>query len=684
MSQSQYSQQELDLDTWWLQTGWEGSDVLGSADAYAPSLSNWLVEANQGGDTIQSPEAGYHDGEPANDGSIGSGYPQSGGGLASVAFDNSTQAGSMVWQIQDWSQRHDMELDHFMRIFEQDMGSQDDRLNSSHEPSLRRTSFSEFAGSGYLNNQDSHLNDQGSSLQTSDADDQVSQKCETFIHFDWQQGPPDVRKKYNIDSVAPKQRRADYFAACGRPPKRCILRQQNGAAFPDTNGKFVSALVMPGIRNVAAFIGCHGSTIRRAMAQTNEHKGIVDGIWRVEEYKEIETVNDEGLLIQHEEQSHLGQQTHQDSVVSALNYCCIYRPETTLSDVHTGLNAAGGHGQNISLVSPSVGQSSYLSVDPIQHLTAAGEQASGAAIVGSGYMIEYPKGSLKRGAPAKLYLLRRADGQHFNYEEKPVPFALICMDRDVRNVTGISRDSLYCAQQNADILWDPWKVTYLKKVHHRHRSTEQLLREIETLSALSSQLESLFQHPWQEYIRKNSLVLPMQRSNSGSANQHETSKSSHQARSTVLLSLEDSLISNNSINPGIGHQPSDLEGTIGSREQAVFHTKKGQAAFCSVATRKKMQKNAINHHQSISDAAKARIAEIHEKLLHVERVDGASFSYNKQQVYFAIIQGRLAASKLLNCHPKTIRNALQKRCKKKGIVKKIWRVKDLGKVIPSA
>jgi hypothetical protein len=103
MSQSQYSQQELDLDTWWLQTGWEGSDVLGSADAYAPSLSNWLVEANQGGDTIQSPEAGYHDGEPANDGSIGSGYPQSGGGLASVAFDNSTQAGSMVWQIQDWS-----------------------------------------------------------------------------------------------------------------------------------------------------------------------------------------------------------------------------------------------------------------------------------------------------------------------------------------------------------------------------------------------------------------------------------------------------------------------------------------------------------------------------------------------------------------------------------------------------
>jgi hypothetical protein len=53
MSQSQYSQQELDLNTWWLQAGWEGSGVLGSADAYAPSLSNQLVEVNQGGDAIQ-------------------------------------------------------------------------------------------------------------------------------------------------------------------------------------------------------------------------------------------------------------------------------------------------------------------------------------------------------------------------------------------------------------------------------------------------------------------------------------------------------------------------------------------------------------------------------------------------------------------------------------------------------
>jgi hypothetical protein len=684
MSQSQYSQQELDLNTWWPQAGWEGSGVLGSGDAYAPSLSNRLLDVNQGGNAIQSPEAGYHYGELANDGSMGSGYLQSGGGLASVAFDNSTQAGSIVWETQDWSQRRDMELDHFMQTFEQDMGLQDDSLNSCREPSIRRTSFSEYAGSGYLNDQDPHLNDQGSSLQTSDANDQVSQKCKAIIHFDWQQGPLEVRTKDNLDSVEPKQKRAVWFAGRGRPSKRCILRQKNGAAFPDTNGKLVSALAMPGIRNVAAFIGCHGSTIRRAMAQTNENKGIVDGIWRVDEYKEIETVKDEGLLIQHGEESYLGQQTHQDSVVSAWNHCCIDGPETTLSDVDTGLNAAGGHEQNLSLASLSVGRSSYLSVDPIQYLTAPGEQASSAAILGSDYTIEYLKGSLKRGAPAKLYLVRRADGQHFNYEEKSVPFALICTDRDVRDVTGISRDSLYCAQQNADILWDPWKITYLKKVHCRHCLTEQLLREIETLSALSSQLESLFQHPWQEYIRKNSLVLPMQRSNSGSANQHETSKSSHQARSTVLLSLEDSLISNNSINPGIGHQPSDLEGTIGSREQAVFHTKKGQAAFCSVATRKKMQKNAINHHQSISDAAKARIAEIHEKLLHVERVDGASFSYNKQQVYFAIIQGRLAASKLLNCHPKTIRNALQKRCKKKGIVKKIWRVKDLGKVIPSA
>ncbi|KAG7558173.1 hypothetical protein FFLO_02900 [Filobasidium floriforme] len=612
------SQQELDLDRWWLQTNLDDIAASGLSDTYVPSLSDWLMEADQDGNMMLSQEAGYQYGEQVDRVSMGLQHSSSRWDQTSIGCGNTTPVRSIASEDkQDWS-HCDGKLEQFMRTFEQDIGLQQyEGLRSLHEPPVGETSVSEYVGSGYLNDQDLHPNDQDSTLQTFDAVDQVSQKCLTITTIDRQRGPWEVRTKDNLDTVEPKQKRAVWLAGRGRPPKRCILRQKNGAAFPDTNGKFVSALAMPGIRDVAAFIGCHGSTIRQAMARTNEDKGIVLGIWRVDEYNENEAVKDEDLLIQLEEQSYLGQQTHQDSVVSAGNHCCIDGSETTLSDVHTGLNAAGGHEQNISLASPSLRQSSYLSVDPVQHLTAAGGQASGAAIVGSGYMIEYPKGSLKPGAPAKLYLVRRADGQHFDHEEKSVPFALICTDRD-------------------------------------------------------------------EYIRKNSLILPMQRSNSGSANQHETYKRSHQAGSTVLLSSEDSLVSTNPINPAIGHQASDLEGTIGSREQAVFHTKKGQATFRSVATRKKMQKNAINHHQSISDAAKTRMLEIHEKLLHVERVDGTSFPYNKQQVYFAIIQGRLAASKFLECNLTTIRYALQKRGKKKGILKKVWRVKDLGKAIPSA
>jgi hypothetical protein len=363
--------------------------MLGLSETYVPSLSDWLMEANQDGNMMLSQEAGYQYGEQVDRGSMGLQHSSSRWDQTSIGCGNTTPVRSIASEDkQDWS-HCDGELEQFMRTFEQDIGLQQyEGLRSLHEPPVGETSVSEYVGSGYLHNQDLHPNDQDSTLQTSDAVDQVSQKCLTITTIDRQRGPWEGRKKDNLNLLVPKQKTADWFAARGRPPKRCILRQQNGAAFPDTNGKFVSALTMPGIRNVAAFIGCHESTIRQAMARTNEDKGIVLEIWRVDEYKEIETVKDEGLLIQHEEESYLGQQTHQDSVVSAGNHCCTYGPETTLSDVHTGLNTAAGHEQNISLASPSFRQSSYLSVDPVQHLTAAGGQASGAAIVGSGYMIE--------------------------------------------------------------------------------------------------------------------------------------------------------------------------------------------------------------------------------------------------------------------------------------------------------
>jgi hypothetical protein len=68
----------------------------------------------------------------------------------------------------------------------------------------------------------------------------------------------------------------------------------------------------------------------------------------------------------------------------------------------------------------------------------------------------------------------------------------------------------------------------------------------------------------------------------------------------------------------------------------------------------------------------------------VERVNGTSFDYNGQPVHFAIIPSRLAASKFLACDYKTILRAQQKRGKQKGIVKRIWRVRDLGRPIRSA
>jgi hypothetical protein len=564
------------------------------------------------------------------------------------------------------------------------------------------------------------------------------------------------RKKDNLDSVEPTQRRADQLPRRGRPPRRCILKQIDDACFPDTDGKLVSALVMQAVKDVAAFLECSHSTISKAMAQTDERKGIVFNIWKVEEYTNREADEDVHFPVQNEQDSCHDQQPHIKLMASTLNYACTHelatihgavcvndlasshpeqymtlasspkelyshqsemtdryatppnelflevsdspshlKPSNVSKSKHNSYQLSGDSTNNAA--SRDVTSMTKLSQDDIQFQEASTDEdlarrlthyiqsdmpqlTPHPAALDRACAIERHKGSLKTHSKAKLYNIRRDDGQYFDFEGKSVPSAMICSNRSVIALTGISLRTLQYAQQNTDILWDPWRITYLKMVHLNHNITQDLLRET---SVLSSQLGSDSNQLREGPVRDISLTSSKQGSSLGTKNQLEQWQSSNEPASMVLVPSEHNLPSTDSIILADGFQSSDITGVIGSREKTVLHTRRRKRASHSVATRMKMQKNAVNRNQSISDTTRARMSDhAHQHL--VERVNGTSFDYNGQPVHFAIIPSRLAASKFLACDYKTISRAQQKRGKQKGIVKRIWRVRDLGRPIRSA
>ena len=106
------------------------------------------------------------------------------------------------------------------------------------------------------------------------------------------------------------------------------MKQIDDACFPDTDGKLVSALVMQAVKDVAAFLECSHSTISKAMAQTDERKGVVFNIWKVEEYTNREADEDVRFTVQNEQDCCHKQQPHIEIMASTLNYACTHELAT--------------------------------------------------------------------------------------------------------------------------------------------------------------------------------------------------------------------------------------------------------------------------------------------------------------------------------------------------------------------
>jgi hypothetical protein len=66
------------------------------------------------------------------------------------------------------------------------------------------------------------------------------------------------------------------------------------------------------------------------------------------------------------------------------------------------------------------------------------------------------------------------------------------------------------------------------------------------------------------------------------------------------------------------------------------------------------------------------------KLFRIERKDETSFKYGDRLVDCVKIRTRSAAAEFLDCSVPTLQRSLKAKGKRKGIVKDVWKVTDLG------
>ncbi|KAH8077713.1 hypothetical protein HD553DRAFT_327220 [Filobasidium floriforme] len=511
----------------------------------------------------------------------------------------------------------------------------------------------------------------------------------------------------------------------GPVPKRCILKHKDDTLFQNQNGNLVSAMVMQSYKDVAAFVGCSACAVSSAMADSNATRGVLLEIWKVEDYTETEANRIMCLTVHNEGGSCLKQQAQPEALASEQNISHNNDPETNLYYINIKDITPSQSDEEMTFASSSVHQCRHQSVAPdwnssapygSQSLSAGGRFSTGRTLMTqsskmvmgyeegsgggthtarSGYTQPDPiqtmlKGSARGktlamkllpktsqgGLAAKLYHVRRIDVQLFDIEGDWVFSAGIWGNKNVTKITGIGRTSLHSAELDVDIDRGEWKVTYLGKAQSSDHMNQELLRKIEALSTGSNWpvgLES--NQPCQEYNGENTQVPSIYEDRLSTNNRYGV------PATTDMNLLEHSLELAQPIDSAADFISSDTGGTIDTRTESEAHSKQRH----SLSTRMKKSIRARNQ-RPMPDTARAKqsLNSASAKLVLVKRVDGNSFTYDKQQVDFAIISTISAASDFLGTSYVTLQRALRKRDRSKRVVRKIWEVEDLGKANPSA
>jgi hypothetical protein len=277
MSYSQQQQAEIDP---YIQMEWEGSWTFNYPELADTYLSSSLGGCSLGTDQIENTiqplphfqETDYQHGQQVSEGLSEFQYLLHSQDQTFFADDNIAQAEwswpepSQVWLQQDG---HEMEQDRLMEDFDLDPRLVNSEL--SYVPTVGDTILLDDLG--YLKSDD---RDHG--IQTSNRKDQV-EKEKVCVEQMTSSVPFKVTKRRKW-SAGHKQK----FKRPSHRAKACTVKRVYGTEFLDSNGNTVDHLVMPSIRDAAAFLGCSRNTVKSALGKTGDEKGVVLGVWKIEEH----------------------------------------------------------------------------------------------------------------------------------------------------------------------------------------------------------------------------------------------------------------------------------------------------------------------------------------------------------------------------------------------------------------
>jgi hypothetical protein len=123
-----------------------------------------------------------------------------------------------------------------------------------------------------------------------------------------------------------------------------------------------------------------------------------------------------------------------------------------------------------------------------------------AALLCTGLANKHHTEVLRLGRHVKHYCVSQVDGHSFDFLGKTVSSIVICTDKAVAAITGISIKTLVHAKKNVDILWAQWKVTFIKKAHCNHIMEQGLFQRYDTTLIRSEWSESNVLQSLQAYI----------------------------------------------------------------------------------------------------------------------------------------------------------------------------------------
>jgi hypothetical protein len=249
------------------------SDYLGEPDTYLPSIfSNYLLETDPHETMLQLPQylqgSHYQYGQQADGVSSGFEFPLLGQDLTYLDNNNTAQADfywpdvSQIWPQQDGCE---MEQGTMTDSFKFNPRLVDPGATPSYAPILGDTIFSD--DSGYPKSGDQDLD-----IQTINRKDQVEQG--TVCVKQVNSSVPSKVIKPGKCSAGHKQK----FRRPSHRAKACTVKRVFGTEFLDHHGNTVDHLVMPSIRDAAAFLGCSRNSVKSALGKTGDEKGVVLGV----------------------------------------------------------------------------------------------------------------------------------------------------------------------------------------------------------------------------------------------------------------------------------------------------------------------------------------------------------------------------------------------------------------------